>query len=112
MKYSKSEEAEVIRKLFYVVDVLLLICNQSNTVRKLKNHPIHDYTNFLNTLAIEGTITKREIEYQILEAIEYKTDFSNSTNQWIKSSTALVVCLLQEIIDGDYSLPLQSMKLK
>ena len=112
MKYSKSDEAEVLRKLFYVVDLLHLICNKSNSVRKLKNHPIHDYTDFLNKLAIEGAITKREVEYQILEAIEFKNDFSNSKNQWMKNATALVVSLLQEIIDGDYSLPLQSMKLK
>ncbi len=105
MIYSKSSQLEVNRKLFYVVELLFSICDKSNSVLKLKNHPIHDYADFLHKLALDGAVTHREIEYQILEAIELKNDFLNSKNQWLKNNTALVVQLLQEIIDGNFSLP-------
>jgi hypothetical protein len=74
-------------------------------VKKLKNHPIHDYTGFLSDLVIGTLISRRELDHLILEAKEYRDDFKRSRNTWVKQRTATMVDLMQEIINGNFEIP-------
>ena len=104
-EYSEAEEQAAITKLAVAVKLLDSVCGVAGAVKKLKNHPIHGYTGFLSDLVIGTCISKRELEYLILEAKEYREDFKRSRNTWVKQRTATVVDLMQEIINGNYEIP-------
>ena len=103
--YTDAEEQAAIKKLAVVVKMLDCVCGVAGAVKKLKNHPIHGYTGFLSDLVIGTLISRRELEYLILEAREYKEDFKRSRNTWVKQRTATVVDLMQEIINGNFEIP-------
>ena len=104
-EFTDAEEQAAIRKLAVAVKLLDCVCGVAGAVKKLKNHPIHDYTGFLSDLVIGTLISRRELEYLILEANEYKEDFKRSRNSWVKERTATVVDLIQEIINGNFEIP-------
>ena len=110
-EYSETEEQAAITKLAVAVKLLDCVCGVAGAVKKLKNHPIHGYTGFLSDLVIGTCISKRELEYLILEAKEYKEDFKRSRNTWVKQHTATVVDLLQEIINGNFEIPKPALDL-
>ena len=103
--FTEAEEQAAITKLAVTVKLLDCVCGVAGAVKKLKNHPIHGYTGFLSDLVIGTCISKRELEYLILEAKEYREDFKRSRNTWVKQRTATVVDLMQEIINGNYEIP-------
>ncbi len=103
--YTKAEEQAAITKLAVAVKLLDCVCGVAGAVKRLKNHPIHGYTGFLSDLVIGTCISRRELEYLILEAKEYKEDFKRSRNTWVKQRTATVVDLMQEIINGNFEIP-------
>ncbi len=103
--YTDAEEQAAIKKLAVAVKLLDCVCGVAGAVKKLKNHPIHGYTGFLSDLVIGTLISRREFEYLILEAREYKEDFKRSRNTWVKQRTATVVDLMQEIINGNFEIP-------
>ena len=90
-EYSETEEQAAITKLAVAVKLLDCVCGVAGAVNKLKNHPIHGYTGFLSDLVIGTCISKRELDYLILEAKEYREDFKRSRNTWVKQRTATVV---------------------
>jgi hypothetical protein len=104
-EYSEAEEQAAITKLAVAVQLLDCVCGVAGAVKRLKNHPIHGYTGFLSDLVIGTLISRRELEYLILEAKEYKEDFKRSRNTWVKHRTATVVDLMQEIINGNFEIP-------
>jgi len=104
-EYSETEEQAAIMKLAVVVKLLDCVCGVAGAVKKLKNHPIHDFTGFLSDLVIGTLISRRELDYLILEAKEYREDFKRSRNSWVKQRTATVVDLMQEIINGNFEIP-------
>lgn len=103
--FTEAEEATAIAKLAVAVKLLDCICGVAGAVKKLKNHPIRDYTGFLSDHVIGTFITRRELEHLILEAKEYREDFKRSKNTWVKERTAMVVQLMQEVIDGNFEIP-------
>jgi hypothetical protein len=103
--FTEAEEQAAITKLAVAVKLLDCVCGVAGAVKKLKNHPIHGYTGFLSDLVIGTFISRRELEYLILEAKEYREDFKRSRNTWVKQRTATVVDLMQEIINGNFEIP-------
>jgi hypothetical protein len=109
--YTEAEEQAAITKLAVAVKLLDCVCGVAGAVKRLKNHPIHGYTGFLSDHVIGTLISRRELEYLILEAREYKEDFKRSRNTWVKQRTATVVDLMQEIINGNFEIPKQALDL-
>ena len=103
-EFTESEEQAAIAKLAVAVKLLDCVCGVAGAVKRLKNHPIHGYTGFLSDLVIGTLISRRELEYLILEAKEYREDFKRSRNTWVKQRTATVVDLMQEIINGNFEI--------
>lgn len=100
--YTDQEEQAAIAKLFVVVKVLECVCSASTSVKLLKNHTVHEFLEFLFSLASGSFISRGELKLLILEAHELNNDFARSRNSWIKERTQLVVDLMQEIIDGNF----------
>ena len=103
--FTDAEKQAAITKLAVAVKLLDCVCGVAGAVKKLKNHPIHDYTGFLFGHFSGTFISRRELEYLILEAKEYREDFKRSRNTWVKQRTATVVDLMQEIINGNFEIP-------
>ena len=82
--FTDAEEQAAITKLAVAVKLLDCVCGVAGAVNKLKNHPIHGYTGFLSDLVIGTLISRRELDYLILEAKEYREDFKRSRNTWVK----------------------------
>ena len=104
-EFTEAEEQAAITKLAVAVKLLDCVCGVAGAVKRLKNHPIHGYTGFLSDLVIGTLISRRELEYLILEAREYKEDFKRSRNNWVKQRTAIVAELMQEIINNNFEIP-------
>jgi hypothetical protein len=109
--WTETEAQVVLQKLTVAVKLLESVCGIRDAVKKLKNHPIHDYTAFLSDLRWDDVISRRQLAYLILELKEYKEDFARSKNTWIKERTAIVVELFQQMIDGNLEIPKQALDL-
>ena len=107
----QTEAQVVLQKVIVAVKLLESVCGIRGAVKKLKNHPIHDYTAFLSDLRWDDVISRRQLAYLILELKEYKEDFKRSKNTWIKERTAIVVELFQQMIDGNLEIPKQALDL-
>ncbi len=101
-EFTEEEEQAAIAKLFVVVKVLECICSASTSVKQLKNHTVHEFREFLFSLASGSFISRGELKLLILEAHELNKDFIRSRNSWVKERTKFVVDLMQEIIDGNF----------
>lgn len=101
-EFTDQEEQAAIAKLFVVVKLLESICSASTSVKLLKNHSVHEYREFLFSLASGTFISRGELTQLIREAHELNNDFTRSRNKWVKERTQLVVDLMQEIIDGNF----------
>ena len=109
--WTETEAQVVLQKVTVAVKLLESVCGIRDAVKKLKNHPIHDYTAFLSDLRCDDAISRRQLVYLILELKEYKEDFARSKNTWIKERTAIVVELFQQMIDGNLEIPKQALDL-
>jgi hypothetical protein len=101
-EFTEEEEQAAIAKLFVVVKVLECVCSASTSVKLLKNHTVHEFREFLFSLASGSFISRGELKLLILEAHELNNDFIRSRNSWVKERTQVVVDLMQEIIDGNF----------
>ena len=109
--WTEAEAQVALQKLTVAVKLLESVCGIKDAVKKLKNHPIHDYTVFLSDLRWDDVISRRRLAYLILELKEYKEDFKRSRNTWVKQRTAMVVDLFQQMIDGNLEIPKQALDL-
>lgn len=109
--FTDAEQQTAMQKMAMVVDLLESVCSVKDAVKKLKNHPIHDYTDFLFTWTASSCVSKGELKHLILELQEYKEDFKQSKNTWVKQRTAMVVELMQEMIDGNLAIPKRAYEL-
>ena len=101
-EFTEKEEQAAIAKLFVVVKVLECVCSAATSVKLLKNHTVHEFCEFLFSLASGSFISRGELKQLILEAHELNNDFIRSRNSWVKERTQSVVDLMQEIIDGNF----------
>ena len=109
--FTEAEIKAVQQKLALAVKLLEGVCAIKDAVKKLKNHPIHNYTLFLSDLMWDDVQSKRQLAYLILELKEYKEDFKRSKNTWVKQRTAMAVDLFQQVIDGNFEISKQALEL-
>jgi hypothetical protein len=64
--WTETEAQVVLQKLTVAVKLLESVCGIRDAVKKLKNHPIHDYTAFLSDLRWDDVISRRQLAYLIL----------------------------------------------
>jgi hypothetical protein len=55
--WTETEAQVVLQKVTVAVKLLESVCGIRDAVKKLKNHPIHDYTVFLSDLRWEDVIS-------------------------------------------------------
>ena len=84
--------------MWEIVSILQELGEARNTVNKLKNHPIHDFTDFLKGFAFEGNVRVGELELLAKDIQEVADDFKHSRNAWVKERTSTVLRLMNEII--------------
>jgi predicted Zn-ribbon and HTH transcriptional regulator len=109
--FTAEEIQAVMQKIAVAVKLLKSVCAIKDHVKKLKNHPIHNYTPFLSDLMWDDVLSKRQLAYLIVELKEYKEDFKRSKNTWVKQRTAMAVDLFQQMIDSNFEIPKQALDL-
>ena len=97
-RYSVEEEKLICNKLWEIVSILQELGEVRNTVKKLRNHPIHDFTDFLKGFAFEGNVRVGELELLAKDIQEVADDFKHSRNAWVKERTSTALRLMNEII--------------
>ena len=89
---------QIREKLFEIVSILDELGEARTSVKKLRNHPIHDFTDFLKRYTIEGFYTVIELELLQKDIEDVADDFKNSRNLWVKDKTASALKLMQSLI--------------
>ena len=102
--YPTDEEKSICKKLLIVVFILWELLKLRDKVRLLKNHPIHKFTFYLWEFSAAGMVRVGELELLIKDIGEVVNDFKNSRNSWVKERTTTALRVMNEIIDGDYSI--------
>ena len=95
---SFKDEQRIREKLFEIVSILEELGEARTSIKKLRNHPIHDFTDFLKSYAIEGFYTVIELELLQKDIEDVADDFKNSRNLWVKDKTATALRLMQSLI--------------
>jgi hypothetical protein len=101
--YPTDEEKSICKKLLIVVFILWELLELRDKVRLLKNHPIHKFTFYLWEFSAAGMVRVGELELLVKDIEEVVEDFKNSRNLWVKERTTTALRVMNEIIDGDYS---------
>ena len=102
-RYSVEEEKLICNKLWEIVLILQELGEARNTLKKLRNHPIHDFTYFLKGFAVEGNVRVGELELLAKDIQEVADDFKHSRNAWVKERTSTALKLMNELIDNELS---------
>jgi hypothetical protein len=102
--YPEEEEILICQKLYVVVLILYELRQGRETVRKLKNHPIHEFTSHLWDVAASLMMKVGQLEFLVREIQEVADDFKRSRNAWAKERTSTALRVMNEIIDGDYTI--------
>lgn len=100
--YPEEEEKLIAEKLFVVVYILRELYESRDKVKKLKNHPVHDFYVWLWEVAGGGMIQVGQLEILVRDIQEVADDFKNSRNAWVKERTSTALRVMNEIIDGNY----------
>ena len=96
--YTIDEEPRIREKLFEIVSILEELGEARTSIKKLRNHPIHDFTDFLKNYSIEGFYTIIELELFQKDIEDVADDFKNSRNLWIKEKIHSCLITMREII--------------
>jgi hypothetical protein len=102
--YLADEEKSICKKLLVVVFILWELSESRGKVRLLKNHPIHKFTSYLWDMSAAGMVRVGELELLVKDIEEVVNDFKDSKNLWVKERTTTALRVMNEIIDGDYSI--------
>lgn len=102
--YPAEEEKCICKKMLTVVFILWELSESRDKVRLLKNHPIHKFTSYLWEMSAAGMVRVGELEFLVKDIEEVVNDFKNSRNLWVKERTTTALRVMNEIIDGDYSI--------
>ena len=85
-------------RLFEIISILEELGEARTSIKKLRNHPIHDFNDFLKSYAIDGFYTVIELELLQKDIQDVADDFKNSRNLWVKDKTANALRLMQSLI--------------
>ena len=91
-------EQQIKDLLWEIVSILEELGEARTSIKKLRNHPIHDFTDFLKSYAIDGFYTVIELELLQKDIQDVADDFKNSRNLWVKDKTATALRLMQSLI--------------
>ena len=91
-------EQKIRDLLWEIVSILEELGEARTLIKKLRNHPIHDFTDFFKRYAIEGFFTVIELELLQKDIEDVADDFKNSRNLWVKDKTATALRLMQSLI--------------
>ena len=91
-------EQKIRDLLWEIVSILEELGEARTSIKKLRNHPIHDFTDFLKSYAIDGFYTVIELELLQKDIQDVADDFKNSRNLWVKDKTATALRLMQSLI--------------
>ena len=90
---------QLIRDLLWaIVSILEELGEARTSIKKLRNHPIHEFTDFLKRYTIEDFYTVIELELLQKDIEDVANDFKNSRNLWVKDKTASALKLMQSLI--------------
>ena len=95
---SVEDEQRIREMLFEIVSIMEELGEARTSIKKLRNHPIHDFTDFLKSYAIDGFYTVIELELLQKDIQDVADDFKNSRNLWVKDKTATALRLMQSLI--------------
>ena len=101
-RYSVEEEKLICNKLWEIVSILQELGEARNTVKKLRNHPIHDFTDFLKGFVFEGNVRVGELELLAKDIQEIADDFKHSRNAWVKERTSTAMRLMNDLINNKF----------
>ena len=94
-----AEYEQLIReKLFEIISILEELGEARTSIKKLRNHPIHDFTDFLKSYAIDGFYTVIELELLQKDIEDVADDFKNTRNLWIKEKIHSCLITMRAII--------------
>ena len=91
-------EQKIRDLLWEIVSILEELGEARTSIKKLRNHPIHDFTDFFKRYAIEGFYTIIELELLQKDIEDVADDFKNSRNLWVKEKTSTALRLMQSLI--------------
>ena len=91
-------EQQIKDLLWEIVSILEELGEARTSIKKLRNHPIHDFNDFLKSYAIDGFYTVIELELLQKDIQDVADDFKNSRNLWVKDKTATALRLMQSLI--------------
>jgi hypothetical protein len=103
-EYGKEHDKRVSDKLFSIYEILVKVCEEAGNTKKLKNHSIHHYKNYLLTKVIDGGVSKKELKHLVVEVDELVKDFAKSRNILVKELSQKALKMMNELIDGNTSL--------
>jgi len=98
MSFDKDE-----LKLEIILKLVESIASISNQVKKLKNYPFDTITIDIRSTIDFGFINERGIKHLMIGAAELNEYVKRSRNTWIKERASLVVELLEEMLEGNYT---------
>jgi hypothetical protein len=96
---SNEDEKRIREKLFEIVSILEELGEARTSIKKLRNHPIHDFTDFFKRYAIEGFYTVIELELLQKDIQDVADDFKDSRNLWVKEKTAASLKQMVNVIN-------------
>jgi hypothetical protein len=91
-------EQQIKDWLWEIISILEELGEARTSIKKLRNHPIHDFTDFFKRYAIEGFYTIIELELLQKDIQDVADDFKNSRNLWVKDKTANALRLMQSLL--------------
>ena len=91
-------EQKIRDLLWEIVSILEELGEARTSIKKLRNHPIHDFTDFFKRYAIEGFYTIIELELLQKDIEDVADDFKNSRNLCVKEKTSTALRLMQSLI--------------
>lgn len=102
--YTKDEEILFCNKLFVVASILEELKKSRDKVKKLRNYPIHEYTDYLWDVVSVKIIRVGELELLVKNIEELVFDFSRSKNEFVKERSSKALLVMNEIILGNYNI--------
>ncbi len=102
--YPEEEEKLIAEKLLVVVCILRELYESREKNKRLKNHPIHDFYQWLWEVATGGMIQVGQLELLLKDVQDVADDFKRSRNAWVKERTSTALRIMNEIIDGNYTI--------
>jgi hypothetical protein len=96
--YSKEKCQELTEKYFRLADLTKSLSELGDDIRKLKNHPIHNYPQAICNSLLYWWELKGTQEYLLTEVYDFLDEFKNTRNQKLKKLLISIKGTADEII--------------